>query len=343
MTGDDFPGLEQTSLPPNLFALVDYLNGGPSHLGCVAVVAAAAAFVCLDLYLLAAELGARPDVALRTTMLCAALPSFLYYTSDTYKDGFATLFVLGILGRSVRLARRFSVLQLAGALVLAAGLWLTRFYLVFIMPVPLLLGLIGVRSGSVVRTLLMVLVLGAGLAAVFVYSKAPEAVSGHAVHTFQQATSQNVLEENADSGSGVTLGTGPASFPLRLAYTLFSPFPWQSGSIGLQIGKLEALVWYYFFYRAVRAGRVLWRERRSDFLILASFFVPVTVAYAFTFANIGLIVRERIGIVLATIAVAALSWSSTATSPVPARAAPSAPPARGLPRRALARDARLRG
>jgi len=98
------------------------------------------------------------------------------------------------------------------------------------------------------------------------------------------------------------------SFLPKLAYTLFSPFPWQSGSIGLQLAKIEAFAWYFFLYRAVRAARMRWRDESSNLLIIVSFIVPMTVAYAFSFANIGLIVRERMGIVLATIAIASLSW-----------------------------------
>src|ERR1700690_1680337 len=92
--GDEIPVLEQTSLPANIFASVIYLNDGPTHSGCVAVVAAVACLVCLNLYLLSLELGARRDVALGTTALIAVLLLFLYYTQHRYKDGLLSLFVL---------------------------------------------------------------------------------------------------------------------------------------------------------------------------------------------------------------------------------------------------------
>ncbi|MGA7121366.1 MAG: hypothetical protein WBY94_14775, partial [Polyangiaceae bacterium] len=304
------PSLENTSLPSNIFACVVYLNGGPTHIGCTAVVAAAACFVCLNFYLLALLLGAPPKVAFWTTALVGVLPNFLFYTCSTFKDGFVAFFVIGLFGCAVRLARRVSIAQLGLGVLFLAGLWLTRFYLVFVVPAPFLLGFLGLRSRSVLRTALATLAVGATVIALYAHSSAPEAVVGHARTTFDDATSDGVLSANAVGGSGVSFeGTSPrAAFLPKLAYTLFSPFLWQPGSLALQIGKIEALVWYYFFYRALRAAKAMWRDQRADLLMFASLIVPLTVAYALSFSNIGLIVRQRMGIVIAVMLMASLSW-----------------------------------
>lgn len=308
--GDKIPSLENTSLPSNIFACVVYLNGEPTHLGCTAVVAAAACFVCLNLYLLALLFGAHPKVAFWTVALVGLLPNFLFYTCNTFKDGFVAFFVIGLFGCAARLARKASLTQFALGFVFLGGLWLTRFYLVFVVPAPFLLGFLGLRSRSVLRTALAGLAIAASLVALYTHSSAPETVAGHARSTFELATADNTLKANAEGGSGVSFeGTSPAAafFP-KLAYTLFSPFPWQSGSMALQVGKVEALVWYYFFYRSVRAAKTMWRERRSDLLMFASLIVPLTVAYALSFSNVGLIVRQRIGIVIVVMLMATLSW-----------------------------------
>jgi hypothetical protein len=298
-------------LPSNLFAAVIYLNGEPTHLGCTAIVSAAASFACLEMYLLALLLGAGRNVALWTCAVTSGMPSFLFYTSNAFKDGFVALFVIGIFGCAVRLSRRFSVWQLALAGVFLACLWFTRFYLVFIVPPPLLLGLLGFRARSIFRTVLASLVIVASVSALYAYSSTPNVVVGHATKTFDLATSEDVLSANAMGGSGVTFDTTSptGAFVLKFIYTLFSPFPWQPGSLGLQIGKIEALLWYYFVYRALRAAQVMWRERRSDLLMFGSLLIPLTVAYALSFSNIGLIVRQRLVIVLPTMLLAALSWS----------------------------------
>jgi len=308
--GDELPVLSETSLPPNLFALVIHLNGEAAHLGCTAIMAAAASLVCLDVFLIARLLGAPSNVALRTAALVGVLPSFLFYTSNSYKDGLVTLFVVGIFGCAIRLSRAFSVTTLALAGVFSIGLWLTRFYLLFIVPAPLLLGFLGLRSRSILRTVLAMLVVVGSATALYSYSSAPEVATTRAAQTFTAATSQDVLDANSQGGSGVTFDSSSpvGSFVPKLLYTLFSPFPWQSGSLGLQIGKVEALVWFYFFYRAVRAAIAMWRMQRSDLLMFFSLVIPLTVAYALSFANIGLIVRQRIGIVIIVMLLASLSW-----------------------------------
>jgi hypothetical protein len=312
VTGTELPYVEGISLPPNVFACVIYLNDGPTHLGCTAIVAATACFVCLDVFLLSRQLGAPQNVAFATMTVITFLPSFLFYTSDTYKDGFVSLFVIGSFGCSIRLARRFSVGQVALALAYLVGLWLTRFYLVFIVPGPLLLGILGVRSRSIMRVAMAAMALTASAVALLAYSGATATVADRATETFERATSPQVRFANAQTASGVLFdeSTPTKSFVPRLLYTLFSPFPWQSGSLGFQIGKLDAFVWYYFMYRAVRSVRLLVRQRRIDVVLMfASLIVPLTVAYSMTFANVGLMVRQRLGIVVATMLFATLSWS----------------------------------
>jgi hypothetical protein len=307
---DEMPALAGVSLPSNLFACVIYLNGAATHLGCTAVVATIACLACLNVYLLAQVLGASGNTALWTAAFVSFFPSFLFYTSNTFKDGFVVFLIIGILGCALRLARTFSVVQLGLAVVFLVCLWFTRFYLVFIVPAPLLLGLLGLRSQSILRIILMVLMIVASVTALYAYSETPGVVVHHVTRTFDVATSENVLNANAEGGSGVTIESSSTTgaFALKLLYTLFSPFPWQSGSIALQMGKVELLIWYYFMYRAVIASKIMWRERRSDLLIFASFLVPLTVAYTLSFSNIGLIVRQRMGIALVTMLLAALSW-----------------------------------
>jgi hypothetical protein len=322
---DEMPSLAGVSLPSNLFAFVIYLNGQPTHLGCTAVVAAVACFTCLNVYLLAQLLGAGRNAALGTAAIVSLFPSFLFYTSNTFKDGFVVFLMIGILGCAIRLARTFSVVQLALAVLFLVFLWFTRFYLVFIVPAPLLLGLLGLRSRSILRIILMLLLMLASVAALYAYSETPDVVVHRATRTFDIATSENVLSANAEGGSGVTIESASptGAFALKLLYTLFAPFPWQSGSIALQIGKVELLIWYYFMYRALLAGKIMWRDRRSDLFIFTSFLVPLTVAYALSFSNIGLIVRQRMGIALVTMLLAAVSWGrQKESSPrrLPARA-----------------------
>src|SRR5215472_12615184 len=65
VTSAELPELGPTTLPQNLFALVIYMNGGPTALGCTTLIALCACLTCFNLYKLAIELGTDLDVAFR--------------------------------------------------------------------------------------------------------------------------------------------------------------------------------------------------------------------------------------------------------------------------------------
>lgn len=312
VTTDELPSLHRVTLPPNLYALIFYVNGESSRLGGTAVIALLACLTCLEAYKLAVELGAPRSAALKTTAFVLFMPTFLFYTSDLFKDGIVYYCEILILATSIRLSRKFSLSQLAVGLGSLLCVWLTRYYLCYVLPIPLLIGCLGPPSGSRLRALLAVLILAVAVGSVAAYTSIAGSAANDASETFEHGTSRGVVESNAETGgSGVTFDDGGSPFgslPAKLLYTLFSPFPWQAGSIGLQLAKVEVLAWYYLAYRAVLAFKLLLRRRRTDLAILLAFIVPNTLVYAVMFANVGLNARERIAIIIASAVVATVSW-----------------------------------
>jgi hypothetical protein len=337
VTSADIPYMVDTTLPANLFAFVQYLNDGPTHLGCTACTAAAGCIVAINIYALAHSLGCQPKIATRLLFAVTFLPTFFFYTTDMYKDGLVTCFVFGVFGSAIRLAHRFSVIHLMVGLISLAALWVSRFYLVFIMVGPFAVGLLGVRARSFTRLAVSVFMLSMAGLALASSSVVPEA-SDKANAAYMQGTSANALSQNAEGGSGALItGSGPAIFALKLAYSLFAPFPWQSGSLGMQLAKLEMPFWYYFVYRGLICIRSMWARRRGDAILFTFFIVPTILAYTATFSNVGLVVRERLGVVLAMMLLAALSWEVAPEGVSQPVAAPSVPP----PRMTLARRSKM--
>jgi hypothetical protein len=235
------------------------------------------------------------------------LPSFLFYTSDTYKDGIVQFCVIGVVGSALRLSRRFSVAHLVFAILCMVCLAATRFYLVYATLGPLALGLLGLRSRSVLRVMVSVAALAIGIMAFAGLTRGAEEVFEDANSAYEKGTSQDTIDANRFGGSGVQLqGSSGATYAEALLYTLFAPFLWQGGSIGLQMAKVDALVWYGIVYAAARGIRRLWRTRRTELLVLLSFAIPTLFAYAAAFANIGLTVRERLGVVMICALMAAI-------------------------------------
>lgn len=302
--------LGPTKLPLYLFATVAYLNDGPTHIGCVAVVAAIGCATALNIYAIGREIGCRDKVALRMLAAITFLPTFVFFTADTHKDGLVAFFMFGVFGSAIRLARRFTPVHLVVGLASLAGLWWTRYYLVFIMWIPLTIGLFGVRSKSFVRIAIVGLGIAVGAILSMSHSTVLSSASDTAADAYANGTGEDIVAYNVQvAGSGVEItGTGPGAFAQKFVYSLFAPFPWQSGSIGMQLSKFEMLIWYYIAYRCVPAIRLMLVKRRSDLLLFTLFIVPTMVAYTMGFANVGLALRERMNIVLAIMLLASFSW-----------------------------------
>lgn len=326
---DEMPMLGATTLLPNLYAIIFYFGGELASVGCVALVAFATALLFLNMYSLAVEEGAEPRNAQTLTLLLYFSPLVLYYTSDTYKDGLVASLTFGALATSVRMSRRLSVGHaILGALCLWA-LWYVRFYLVFVAVAPLVVGLVGIGSKSIFRQLMAALTLLVAILAVAAFTDVLQHATEQATETFVQGTARNVLDANASGGSGVEFDDGGQAFGAlgpKLAYTLFSPFPWSGGSLGFQIGKLDVLLWYYVLYRTGRSIVNASATQRSLILMLATFLIPCTIMYATSVSNVGLIVRQRLIIVLTTAVIAMVvsaKEASAVTAPATADSEPT--------------------
>ncbi|HMI89346.1 MAG TPA: hypothetical protein VK550_34960 [Polyangiaceae bacterium] len=301
MTNDELPGLGPTVLPQNLFAGIIYLNAGDAtRLGCTALVAFAAGITCFNLYHLALQHGADPSVARWTMALFYLGPTYLHYTSDMFKDGLVACFTVGALASGIRLMRHVSLLHIAIGLLCLWALWYVRSYLIFITVAPLVVGLLGMRSKSIVRPLFGSLALAMLALVAFALTDAGDQVTTSAVGTYEIGVSESALGIHARGGSGVTFDDGGSPYGqlwLKVIYTLFSPFLWASGSFGFQVGKLDVLIICFFVLRAWSASHT--KDLRLVFLMVMTFVIPCTVAYATSMANIGLIARQRLVIVVA--------------------------------------------
>ncbi|MEV4106461.1 hypothetical protein [Nonomuraea sp. NPDC049695] len=325
VTADDLSYLYSVAVPCNVFALVMYLCGGPAPLACTAVVALLACTLCIVIYKFARLVGADARASFRLLVLIAFMPAFVLHTSDTFKDGFNALLVVACVGLGASLTRRFRVSRMIMAIPLLWCLWYVRPYMVFMCVVPLIFAAVVAKSNFSVGKLLC---LAGGLACAMlfvggVYDSTPLDQMQQQLDRGQSATVRNY---NAEGASGVAFddsGDAWGAFGPKVLYTLLAPFPWSPGSLTLQLGKIDVVVWYLILYAAVRGAARLWRHDRRMLLLLLLFIVPGTIAYATTMSNIGLIFRQRIPIVLITSLLAAVAWSRIPRTPaVPAEPDP---------------------
>lgn len=309
---EENPRLSGVALPCHIFAAVIYLCSGPAPLACTAVVAVVACGLCIVMYRFARSLGANERAAFLLLVVTAFMPSFLLHTADMYKDGFNAFLVVAALHTGVSIARRFEARRLLVLGFLLWALWHVRSYMVFMCLPPLIISLMGVERGFSLRRFLA---FGAVLAyAVSLYAGALDAAPVETMMNQLDTGQSNLLRQsNSQGGSGVSFADGGNPWNElvpKLAYTVFSPFPWSPGSLALQLGKIDVIVWYFLLYAAVRGARTLWHTDRKVLLILLLFLVPSTVVYATGMANVGLIFRQRMPIVMIASLLAAVFWST---------------------------------
>ncbi|WP_030923465.1 hypothetical protein [Streptosporangium amethystogenes] len=325
VTADEIDTLTSVAVPCQVFAIVIYLCGGLAPLACTAIVALLACALCIVIYRLARFVGADERSAFLVLVVTAFMPAFLLHTSDTYKDGFNAFLVVTSIGLGVSLSRRFDLHRLLMLVPLLWALWYVRPYMVFMCAVPLILGLVGLKSVfSPQRMLVFAMLL---VSAVFVFGGVyGEAQIEAAQEQLENGQSAAVRRANGDGRSGVVFEDGGDPWNAlgsKVLYTLLSPFPWTEGGLILHLGKIDVLIWYFLLYSAARGCRRLWRRDRTTLLILMSFIIPGTIVYASTMANIGLIFRQRIPIVLVTSVLAAVAWSRSSRGEEQPAASPS--------------------
>ncbi|GAA0432407.1 hypothetical protein Acor_76160 [Acrocarpospora corrugata] len=312
VTAAEMSNLHAVAVPCNLFALVMVLCGGPAPLACTAVVGLVACALCLVLYRAALLVGADERAAFRLLVLAAYMPSFLFHTSDTFKDGINAFLVVVCLYLVISHLHRFDVRKLVLLAMALWALWHVRPYMVFMCALPLAVGLLRSRRA-------MGIGLVAAAAALVLLPGLPLEVMQEQLDRGQSAL---VRQANASGGSGVVFADGGdpwAALGPKVLYTVFAPFPWADGSLVFQLGKIETLLWYVLLVLAAVGARRLWRRDPRLLLVLVLFLLPATVAYATTMANVGLILRQRMPIVMVASLLSALAWTKLPAGPSPAR------------------------
>ncbi|MFG1686374.1 hypothetical protein ACGFNP_39850 [Nonomuraea sp. NPDC049269] len=302
---------DSVAVPCYVFAIVMYLAGGPAPIACTGVVALIACALCIVMYKFARLIGANERSAFALLVMTAFAPMFVICTSDMFKDGFNALLVVSCLFLAASCARRFDTRKLLMIPPLLWTLWYVRTYMVFMCGFPALLGILGSRAAALTRT--VVILAGLLTSVLFLLGNAGgDTLTDTALGQLEFGQSEEARSAYAKQGSGVLFEDNGSAWDAlipKLFYTLLAPFPWTDGSTALQLAKIETLAWYFLLYSAVRGARRLWRYDRRMLLIIMLFIVPSTIIYATTVANIGLIFRQRIPIVMVTSLLSAVAWS----------------------------------
>src|SRR3989338_3580185 len=119
------------SFPHNLLAFVQYLNGGYSAVGSVSIVAFLACLTALVLYRVYIIYDFDRKFSFYVTISLIFMPSFIVFTSDSYKDGILIFFTVTIFSIFAHCNHKNWVVLAPCFFLCCFGLLGTRYYLVY--------------------------------------------------------------------------------------------------------------------------------------------------------------------------------------------------------------------
>ena len=236
-----------------------------------------------------------------SAMVVTILPSLVLWSSMPLKDVYSQFFITFIIHLTLRIKERFRISNLMLIFSLIALIGFVRGYLVIIVLMAVAATFIPIRKETFIRNALVIAVFAISFSLFF---------SSYAAKTEPKymAKSESLLQTMQQTRSGFYSGgskmlghiniSNPVNAliysPLLLAVFFLAPFPWDvSGSILHNLATAESLVWYYFFYYAIKAIIRSFKESNFDILPVLVMVGVLSVAYALSITNLGAAYRFR--------------------------------------------------
>jgi hypothetical protein len=254
-------------------------------------------------------------VAKFAAITVAVFPSFVIWSAQLMKDGIIIFLLVVAMTAVVQLQRKLSFIQilaLAGALV---GIFALRFYIFF----PVMISCAGTffigiaqSTGSIVRRLVVVGVLGVALNVFGIYSAASEKLEFFGNLDRVQVSRKDLASANSGFNEDLDVSTPSgalAALPLGLTYLLLAPFPWQATNLRQAITIPEVLVWWAVLPLAAVGLLYTVRNKLRAALPVLIFSVLLTVAYSIFQGNVGTAYRQRTQIQVFLFIMAGVGWT----------------------------------
>lgn len=230
----------------------------------------------------------------------AVFPSFIIWSGQLLKDGLIIFLLVVAMTMVMHLQARISYAAVAILITSMFGILSLRFY-IFYMVVVAVVGsfLVGMSTTqrSLIRSTIILFVVGLGLAYLGVGQRATEEVGTFANLNRIQGSRAD-LARSAETGFGedtdVSTASGALSaIPLGFTILMLAPFPWQATNARQAITIPEVLVWWGMLpFLIVGLVYTIRNKLRNAFPILM-FSLMLTIAYSVFQGNVGTAYRQR--------------------------------------------------
>ncbi len=234
-------------------------------------------------------------------MVVTILPSLILWSSMPLKDIYSQFFITSIIHLTLRVKERLRINNILLIIGLIALIGFVRGYLILIVLMAVAAAFIPVRKETFIRNAIVIAIFAMSFA-LFFSSFAAKSIPKYG------DKSEGVLQTLQQTRSGFYTGgskmlghiniANPVNAllysPLLLTVFFLAPFPWDiSGSILHNLATAESLVWYFFFYYAIKGIIRSLKEGKFDVMPVLVMIGMLSIAYGFAISNIGAAYRFR--------------------------------------------------
>lgn len=285
--------------PATIAAMVFYMFGYKPNI-LFLLVNFLGALSVLNIYFITKRLF-NTQSARYSAMVVTVLPSLVLWSSMPTKDPYSQFLITSVIHLALRVKERFRISNVMLILVSIALIGFIRGYLLIIVLLGITSSFIPFRRETFLRNVIVVALFAMSFSLFFSsyeakkvpnYGENPQGV----LQTLQQTRS------GFYTGGSKMLGTidvsNPANAviysPLLLAMFFLAPFPWDiTGSMIHNLATAESLVWYFFFFYAIKGIIGALKEGKFDIMPVLIMIGVLSVAYALAITNLGAAYRFR--------------------------------------------------
>ncbi len=255
-------------------------------------------------------------VSLVSALLVGFYPAFVIWSSQLLKDGLIVFCLVLAMAMILNLRERFDYTSAVVLLIALFGVLSLRFYIFYMMSAAML-GAFLVGSGksnqSIVRNLIILMVLGLGLAYLGVGRDAGTNLEKYGGLEQLQRARSGAAQAGSGFGQELDVSTTEgaiSALPVGFVYVMFAPFPWQIFSnTTFLIALPDMIIWWLSIPLLVMGIIYTIRHRLRDALGIIIFSLMLTLAYSLFQGNIGTAYRHRIQIQVFLFMFVAVGWT----------------------------------
>jgi len=236
-----------------------------------------------------------------SAMVITILPSIVLWSSMPLKDVYSQFFITSIIHLTLRIRERFRISNLILILGFIALIGFFRGYLVIIVLMAVATTFIPLRKETFLRNTVAIAIFAMAFA-LFFSSYAEKTVPKYGEKSEGVLQTLQQTRQGFYTGGSKMLGhinvSNPVNAliysPLLLTVFFLAPFPWDiTGSVLHNLATAESLVWYFFFFYAIKGIIRSLKEGNFNVLPVLVMVSVLSIAYALAITNMGAAYRFR--------------------------------------------------